>query len=97
MTDSFLPSVDIPGVSKAYVLNYFGKGHFADLNDEVQMICHQTKTMNAVSEPFNTLLQQQIQPGSIRLGIKDILAAITTKNNVIESARIMNTRFAGHV
>ena len=96
MTDSLLTSIDIPGVSKAYVLNYFGKGYFANLNDEVQMICHQTKTMNAVSEPFNALLQQQIQPGSIRLDIKNILAAITTKNNVVDSARIMNTRFTSH-
>ena len=39
MTDSFLPPVDIPGVSKANILNYFGKGNFANLNDEVQVLC----------------------------------------------------------
>jgi hypothetical protein len=67
VADSFLPSVDIPCVSKADVLDNFGKGNFANLNDDVKMIFHQAKGMDTMSKSFNALLQQQIKPDTIPL------------------------------
>jgi hypothetical protein len=67
MPDSFLPFVDITCVSKAYVLDNFGKRNFANLNNDMKRICHQAKSMDTVSEPFNAFLQQHIKPEPVPL------------------------------
>ena len=60
------------------------------------MIGHQAECMDAVTVSLNAFLEQQVKPRPVCLGIKNILTAITSQNNVIESARIMDAGFTGH-
>ena len=93
---SFLFLVYISRVTKTDVLKYLGKRHSAYLNNQVQMIGHQAKCMEPVTVSFNAFLEWQIKPGPVCLGIKNFLAAVAVKYNMIKSAGIMDTRFANH-
>ena len=62
----------------------------------MDVISHLAEGMDAVLIPFNTLLQQECKTTTIMIREKYILPTITTKHDMIKSAGIMNTRFAGH-
>jgi hypothetical protein len=62
----------------------------------MDMICHETKGMNAKTEPGCPLLQQEIEAIPVVIAEENRLTAIATKHNVIEPARDMNTGFTCH-
>jgi len=61
------------------------------------MVCHETESVNAKSEPACSLLQQEIEAIPVVVGEEYRLTAIATKHDVIQPAGKMDARFACHV
>ena len=97
MADSFLLFVNVACVTKTDILEDLLKGNITCLDYQVQMIRHKAVSMDTMPVSFNPLLKELTKPGPVSLGIKNILAAIATQNYMIKSARIMDTRFTGHI
>jgi len=58
---------------------------------------HQAKGMGPILEAFNTFLKQQKKTPTVSRIEEDILAAIATKNDVINGPGIMKSRFTWYV
>jgi hypothetical protein len=64
-------------IAKRKVLHDSGKGNFADLNSQVDVIVHETIGINLAPEALNAFLKQQKETGPVLLIVKDITASIT--------------------
>jgi len=91
-----LPPVYPAGIAEGKVLHDFGEGLVRHLDDEVHMVCHQAEGMNSMSEALSPFLQQKIEPVPVGVIEKNVLSRISTQDNVIICAGIMNTRFSCH-
>ncbi len=60
-----------------------------DLQGQMEVVGHQAKSVDAVVETFDALLQQQKESRSIPVIHKDVLPAIATKHYVVSGARIV--------
>jgi len=88
--------VDISRISETEILNDFGERCRANLNQQVNMVAHQTKSVNPVPVSFNTFLNKQQEPRTVGIGEENIVPAITPHHHMIMSAREMDSRFASH-
>jgi len=96
VTGTVLSPVHPPGVPEGEVLHDFGEGNIRHLNDEVHVVCHQAEGMDAMTEALGPFLEQKIEPVPVGIVGKDILSRISTKDNVIICAGIMDTGFSCH-
>jgi hypothetical protein len=93
MTDSIISCIYVTRIAEAQILHDLRKRKRTNFYEQMDMICHQTESMNAVPISFNAFLQQEIKTVAVFTGGKDILPAISAKHNMIKCARIMYTRF----
>jgi hypothetical protein len=59
----------------------------------MKVIGHEAEGVNPIAEAARPLLQQQTEAVTIGIGQKDILAAVTTKDDVIKTAWKMDAGF----
>ncbi len=83
-------------IPEGQVMHPFGERLLPYLQYKVDVVVHQAKGMDAVAEAFGAFLKQQKQSETIDVSQKDILPGIAAQNDMIDSTREMNTRFAGH-
>lgn len=62
----------------------------------MDMVGHETESVNPVAVPAGSLLEQEIEAISVIILEEDRLTAVTPENHVIESAGMMNAWFTGH-
>lgn len=96
MPRPFLCKVDPFCVAKREILHDARKGGFTRLDDEVYMVCHETKTMDTAAELFYYVLQQEIETAAVELVDKNRLSGIAAKNDMVDSAGIMYAGFTCH-
>jgi hypothetical protein len=60
------------------------------------VVCHKTKPVDAAAKLLHNELHYQIQTVPVSIIKKDRLPSVTTKNNMVDCAGIMNARFACH-
>jgi hypothetical protein len=60
-----------------------GKRDVAYLHDKMGVVCHETKTMYAVSEPLHCLLKDQIEAKTVAIIEKYRSAGVAAKNYVV--------------
>lgn len=96
MTGPLVFAIDELGVAKPDILHDAGKGNIAHLNGQMGVCRHETEGMDAIPETLYAFLQQQKKPRTVTRIEEDVLAAIATKNDVINGAGIMKSRFAWH-
>ena len=96
MADLVFSCIDVTGITEAQILHDSGKRHRTNFNEQMDMIGHQAKSMNAVLISFKTLMQQEIKTTAVIAGKKDILPAIAAKHDMIKSTGIMYARFTSH-
>jgi hypothetical protein len=60
------------------------------------MITHQTKGMNTMAKALNPFLNKKIEPGPILIIEKNILPAIATQHDMVQSTGHMNSWFTRH-
>ena len=60
------------------------------------MVGHETEGVDTIAESASSLLQQEIEAVPVLCGKKNRLAPIAAKNDMVESAGNMNSRFARH-
>jgi hypothetical protein len=60
------------------------------------MVGHQTKCMDTMPETFNSLLQQQVEAGTILIIGKNGLAVVTTQDSVVQCSWIKESWFPSH-
>jgi hypothetical protein len=94
MTVPLVLAIDELGVAKPDILHDAGEGNIAHLNGQMGVRRHETEGMDAIPETLNAFLKQQEKPRAITRIEEDALAAIATKNDVINGAGIMKSRFA---
>jgi hypothetical protein len=71
------------------------------LHKKIVRIAHPTeillaKSQHPVAEPLNSFLDEKRKPTAVQVVKEDVLAGISTKNDVIQRAGIMNTWFVWH-
>jgi hypothetical protein len=59
---------------------------FAYLNGQMQMVCHETKSMDTIPEPYRSLLQQEEQVASVVITEEDLLATISVQEYMVNRA-----------
>jgi hypothetical protein len=60
-----------------------GQRNVTCLNDEVDMVSHQAKSMYPAVKPFNSMLEDQVKAIPILIGKENRITGITAKDNVI--------------
>jgi hypothetical protein len=63
----------------------------------MNMICHEAEGMKPIVKPLRTFLQQEGKLRSVTLGKEDILAAVATQDNMINTAWNMKSWLPCHV
>ena len=94
--DPTLLSVNPTGIAKRKVLYDLGKGNLADMYGQMHMIAHTAEGVYPITEAGGTFLNKQIQVGIVLITIEDLLAAIPTQHDVINTPWNMNSWFASH-
>lgn len=89
MTGPLVFAIDELGIAKPDILHDPGEGNIAHLKGQMGVGRHETEGMDAIPETLNTFLEQQEKPRAVSGIKKDVLAAIATKNDVINGAGIM--------
>lgn len=100
------PLEDVPGtslgkvypfcISQGKILHDSGKWYVAYLHDEMGVVCHETKTMYAVSEPLHCLLKDLEEPKTVAVIEKDRSTGVATKDNVVHCAGKIDAWFTWH-
>jgi hypothetical protein len=83
-------------VSQGDVLHDPRKGGLTSLHDEVDVVGHQTEGMHAAFELFDRVLKEEVKTTAVSIGEEHVIAGITTQDDVIDGARIVNAMLAGH-
>jgi hypothetical protein len=73
-----------------------GQRNLACLNDDVNMVSHQAKSMYPATKSFNGILEDQVKAIPVLVGKKNWITGITAKDNVVHGRRKMYARFASH-
>jgi len=60
------------------------------------VVGHETESVNAVAEPTGPFLEKEVETVPVAVSQKDGLAAVTSKNHVVESTGEMDAWFASH-
>src|SRR6266545_156043 len=105
--DGFVPAVKemadapvfsvYPGcVTECQVLHHTGKGDITHLDEKVYMVRHKTEGMDAVMEQLGPVLKEEVKAIPVGVVEEDVLAGISTKNDVVNGSRIVDTRFTWH-
>ena len=68
----------------------------ADLYRQVDVIGHQTESMDTTAEALNPFLKEKTETASVLVIQKNIGAAIATQHDMIDCSGIMYAGFAGH-
>lgn len=89
-------AIDELGVAKSDILHNAGEGHVPHLDGQMDMVRHEAEGMDAIPETLNAFLDQQEKPRAVTVIEEDVLAAIAAKDDVINGAGIMKSRFAWH-
>jgi hypothetical protein len=73
-----------------------GERDVANLDSQVNMVCHQTKGENTVAVPFDTFLDEKEKPATV-FGVKEnVLTAIAAKDDMVQRTGIVKAGFTGH-
>ena len=96
MTVSFLSLIDISSVTKRNVLNDFRERSVTHLNDQVNVVAHETECMQSARKAFRGFLQKQQEFRTVGFSIEDILPTVAAQNYMIRTAWNMKSRFSCH-
>lgn len=96
MTHLLPPTVHIAGITKTYILDNAGQRHLTDLYCQMHMVRHQTVGMEAMLVSFYAFLEEKKEPASILLIKEYIMPCVAAKDDMVTSARIMETGFSSH-
>jgi hypothetical protein len=66
------------------------------LNCQMDMITHQAKGIDAVSESLDPLLDQKEESSAILVIEENALPAVAAQDDVVERPRVVNPWFASH-
>jgi hypothetical protein len=88
--------IDPTRITKREVLHNAGKGNVADLDGQMDMVCHETKREDTMTVPFDTFLNEKKKPATVFGVGEDVLASITAKDDMVQRAGIMKTGFTSH-
>ena len=91
-----LLSIEITGKAEAHILHYGWQAYLTYLNNQVNMIIHQTKRMDTVLVTLNTFLQKETEANSICIRKEGVLASFTMKHDMVKRTRKMKTGFTSH-
>ena len=83
-------------VAETQILQDAGKGDRAHLNSQVNMVGHQAKGVNTVFESFNSLLEQQAEPGPVCIVEENRLTGIAPQDDVIKRSGAEDPGFSSH-
>ena len=73
-------------ITQGKILHDTGKRDVAYLHNEMDVVCHETETMYAVSEPLHCLLKDQVEAITVAV-IKEYRATgVAAKDNVVNCA-----------
>jgi hypothetical protein len=96
MTAPFPSPVYPARIAEGEVLHDARQRDVPHLNGHVDMVCQLAKSQHPVAEPLNSFLDEKRKPAVVRVVKEDVLSGISTKNDVIQRAGIMNAWFAWH-
>lgn len=93
---SFGLPVNPAGVTKREILHASLQRKIAALQGKMDMVGHEAKGVNSVTEADSSFLKQEIETESILVAKKYGLSTITAKYDVVESAGQVYARFSCH-
>ena len=96
MARSLFTPVDPAGIAEGEILHTTRKRNVPGLQNKMDMVGHAAKSVNAVTEATSSFLQQQEETVMVKISEKDRLTGISPENDMIQSARKMNTWFTCH-
>lgn len=96
MSGAFVFTIDKLGVAKPDILHDPGEGNVSDLKGEMNVRGHEAIGMDARPEALDAFLEQQEKSRTVTRIEEDVLATITAKDDVVNSAGIMKSRFTWH-
>ena len=91
-----LSEIDPLGKTQRNILHNPRQGDVTHLNDQMDMVPHQAKSMNTAMKHLNGVLKDYIKAISVTVIEEDWISGVTAKNNVVISTGIMNAGFASH-
>ncbi len=94
MAGAFLPPIDPESVAEAEVLHDAGQRHVADLNGQMDMVGHQTKSQQAMVVPLDAFLEKKKKPATVIIVPEDVLSGIASYYHVVQGAGKMDARFS---
>jgi hypothetical protein len=91
-----LLAIDPPRVSLTETLHNSRKGDIRHLYGQMDMVGHQTKSMDAVAKLLAPLLKQTIKISSVLLFKENILPGIPPEEDMVNSPRIEKAWLSSH-
>ena len=88
--------VDPLGVTERDILHDAGKWDIFHLDNQMDMVGHEAERVYAMAESLNPFLQEKVKAVPVLITEKDVLFAIATENDMVNSAGIMDAGFASH-
>ena len=91
-----LAPVDPSGITKAQILYDPRKGDVSYLDCQVDMIAHEAEGVEAMSEPLNSLLQEEVEADPVSVIEEDGLPCVASQGDMIECSRVIDSWLSGH-
>ena len=85
VTGPFLPPVEPAGIPEREILHGAGQGDFANLQGQMNMVGHEAEGVNPVPKADGSFLKQEVKTAIVGVSQKNILPAVASENNMIES------------
>ena len=63
---------------------------------QVDVVCHQTEREDRMAEPFDPLLEKQVELIAVQLAIENVLPVIAPQDHMIVCIREMYALSTGH-
>ncbi len=78
MASTFPSSVNIARVAEAEIVHDRRERDICHLDNKMNVVSHQAKSMGSVSKPFYTFLDEQIEMGTVNAIKEDVLPCVST-------------------
>jgi len=96
MSFPFPLTIDLPGVSLAQTLHNSRKGGIGYLDGQMDMVGHQTKSMNAVAKLFVSLLKETMKIFLVLFFKEVILPGIPPEHDMVCGPKVEKAWFPCH-
>ncbi len=96
MTNFLLFFIDPLAVSKWKIMNNLWKGCLSNLNEKMDMVIHETKSMNPMAIPFHSFMDEERHLAPICIAKKYFLTVISPQHDMVKSSRSVKTHCSCH-